>query len=76
VPHSPRAGMEQAPVVHYLAAIANPGPFHEFKATEHVPRWECDIELEPDKRGTLHLPTGAGFGSAIVATSLGALTVV
>jgi D-galactarolactone cycloisomerase len=73
VPHSPRAGMEQSPVLHLLAAIANPGRFHEFKALEHVPRWDCDVELAPDAEGTLTLPAGPGFGTAIVPASLGTL---
>jgi D-galactarolactone cycloisomerase len=76
VPHSPRAGMEQAPVLHLLAAITNPGRFHEFKALEHEPRWGCDVELVPDREGTLTLPPGPGFGSAIVPASLGELVPV
>jgi L-alanine-DL-glutamate epimerase-like enolase superfamily enzyme len=65
--------MEQAPVLHLLAAINNPGRFHEFKALEHTPRWDCDFELAPDQNGVLTLPPGPGFGSAIVPASLGAL---
>jgi D-galactarolactone cycloisomerase len=76
VPHSPRAGMEQAPVLHYLAAIANPGPLHEFKAVEHVARWQCDVEIAPNAQGSFELPAGPGFGSAIDAASLGALSQV
>ena len=76
VPHSPRAGMEQAPVLHLLAAIPNPGRFHEFKALEQVPRWDCDIELVPDAQGTLTLPAGPGFGTALVPASLGPLVPV
>jgi D-galactarolactone cycloisomerase len=76
VPHSPRAGMEQSPVLHLLAAIPNPGRFHEFKALEHQPRWVCDVELAPDAQGGLTLPEGPGFGAAIVPASLGPLVPV
>jgi L-alanine-DL-glutamate epimerase-like enolase superfamily enzyme len=75
VPHSPRAGVEQAPLLHYLAAIAGPGPFHEFKAGEYSPPWETEGTLVP-KAGSITLPEGAGFGIRIVPASLGALTVV
>ncbi len=76
VPHNPRAGIEQAPLLHFLAAIPNPGPFHEFKAIAHVPKWECDYELAPDSKGKLTLPTGAGLGCRIDATSLGHLNAI
>ncbi len=76
VPHSPRAGLEQAPVLHLLAAIPNPGRFHEFKALEHVPRWQCDVELVPDADGSFTLPDGPGFGAALVPASLGPLVPV
>lgn len=76
VPHSPRAGIEQLPVLHYLAAIANPGPFHEFKAVEHVRRWDETVPVEPDAQGGLSLLQGPGFGSSIVESSLGELRAV
>jgi D-galactarolactone cycloisomerase len=73
VPHSPRAGMEQAPVLHFLAAIAGPGPFHEYKALEHVPKWDETHSLTPDAQGSLTLPEGPGFGVQMVPASLGTL---
>jgi D-galactarolactone cycloisomerase len=76
VPHSPRAGMEQAPVLHFLAAIAEPGPFHEYKAVEHVPKWDETTALVPDAQGELSLPPGPGFGIALVPASLGVLEAV
>jgi D-galactarolactone cycloisomerase len=76
LPHSPRVGIDQAPLLHYLAAIPNPGPFHEFKAVEHVAKWDCDVELAPDADGALTLPEGPGLGIAIDERSLGELTAV
>lgn len=76
VPHSPRAGIEQAALLHYLAAIQNAGVFHEYKAAPHTPKWACDRELELDAHGRLSLPEGPGLGMAIDPRSLGPLTVV
>jgi D-galactarolactone cycloisomerase len=73
VPHSPRAGMQQAPVLHFLAAIAQPGPFHEYKALAHTPQWDETQPLAPDAQGELSLPDGPGFGTALVPASLGAM---
>ncbi len=76
VPHSPRLGAEQAPLLHFLSAIANPGPFHEYRAAPTAPQWECDHPLEPDASGTLTLPERPGFGCCVVAESLGPLVVL
>jgi D-galactarolactone cycloisomerase len=76
VPHSPRAGIEQAALLHYLAAIPNAGAFHEYKAAPHTLKWACDHELLLDAQGRLSLPDGPGLGMAIDPKSLGPLTVV
>lgn len=60
-PHSPKFDATLAPVLHYFAALKNPGSYLEYNDCEHkTENWYSPFfEI---KDGKLTLPTGPGLG--------------
>jgi L-alanine-DL-glutamate epimerase-like enolase superfamily enzyme len=65
VPHISGTGLGYVYMMHFVSAIENAGPYHEFKGvSEEVPFSCATSSLEPED-GILHLPRGEGSGVEI-----------
>jgi L-alanine-DL-glutamate epimerase-like enolase superfamily enzyme len=65
VPHISGTGLGYIYMMHFVSAIENAGPYHEFKGvSEEVPFTCATSTLVPDN-GILHLPSGVGSGVEI-----------
>ena len=63
MPHSPKAGAEAAPVLHFAAVAPNLGPHQEYRGAAYAP----DSWYTPDfaiRNGAVAVPTGPGLGVA------------
>jgi L-alanine-DL-glutamate epimerase-like enolase superfamily enzyme len=64
-PHISGTGLGYIYMMHFVSAISNAGPFHEFKGVGNEVPFECATStLEPED-GILHLPKGVGSGVEI-----------
>lgn len=65
VPHISGTGLGYIYMMHFVSAIENAGPYHEFKGvSEEVPFTCATSSLKPEA-GILHLPKGEGSGVTI-----------
>jgi L-alanine-DL-glutamate epimerase-like enolase superfamily enzyme len=65
VPHISGTGLGYVYMMHFVSAIENAGPYHEFKGvSKDVPFTCATSSLEPED-GILHLPRGEGSGVEI-----------
>jgi L-alanine-DL-glutamate epimerase-like enolase superfamily enzyme len=63
VPHAPRAHAASATLLHFVALLDRPGPYHEFSARAVTGKPSYDYEPELRVRdGELRVPAGPGFG--------------
>ncbi len=64
-PHISGTGLGYIYMMHFVSAIPNAGPYHEFKGlTDEVP-FECKTSSLKPEDGILHLPKGVGSGVEI-----------
>ena len=64
-PHISGTGLGYIYMMHFVSAIPNAGPYHEFKGVgEEVP-FECATSTLVPQDGILHLPRGTGSGVVI-----------
>ncbi|MGC9394024.1 MAG: mandelate racemase/muconate lactonizing enzyme family protein [Anaerolineae bacterium] len=63
MPHSPKAGAEAAPVLHFAAVTPNLGPYQEYHgaAVAPAPWYKPDFAIHD---GAVAVPTGPGLGIA------------
>jgi galactonate dehydratase len=61
MPHSPKAGAEAAPVLHFAAITPNLGPHQEYHGASVAPEtwYTPDFAIH---NGTVAVPTGLGLG--------------
>ena len=65
VPHISGSGLGYLYMMHFVSAIPNAGPFHEFKGfNRHIPL-ECKTSDLISNDGIVTVPTGAGLGVEI-----------
>ena len=65
VPHISGSGLGYLYMMHFVSAIPNAGPFHEFKGfNENIPL-ECDTSKLESENGTVTVPSGPGLGVEI-----------
>ncbi len=77
IPHISSTGLGYAYMMHFVSAIPNSGPYHEFKEFNNVLPYHCATStLRSDSNGAITLPTGPGFGVDIDPDFLAKCTVV
>ncbi|HVG27045.1 MAG TPA: mandelate racemase/muconate lactonizing enzyme family protein [Acidobacteriaceae bacterium] len=77
IPHISSTGLGYVYMMHFISAIPNSGPFHEFKEFNDVLPYHCaSSTLRSNEAGAIKVPTGAGFGVDIDPDFLKRATVV
>ena len=64
-PHISGTGLGYIYMMHFVSAIPNAGPYHEFKGVSQEVPFECATSSLVPKDGILHLPRGTGSGVVI-----------
>ena len=64
-PHISGTGLGYIYMMHFVSALPNAGPFHEFKGVGNEVPYECETSTLVPENGILHLPKGIGSGVEI-----------
>ncbi len=64
-PHISGTGLGYIYMMHFVSAVPNAGPFHEFKGVSDEVPFECETSTLIPENGILHLPRGTGSGVEI-----------
>jgi L-alanine-DL-glutamate epimerase-like enolase superfamily enzyme len=64
-PHISGSGLGYLYMMHFVSAIPNPGPFHEFKGFNNELPFECKTSTLSSDDGVVTVPSGAGLGIEI-----------
>jgi len=65
VPHISGSGLGYLYMMHFVSAIPNAGPFHEFKGFNNDIPLECKTSDLTSENGVVTVPTGPGLGVEI-----------
>ena len=65
VPHISGSGLGYLYMMHFVSAIPNAGPFHEFKGFNRNLPLECSTSKLESENGKVTVPTGPGLGVEI-----------
>ncbi len=65
VPHISGSGLGYLYMAHFVSAVPNAGPYHEFKGLNNELPFECPTSDLTSKDGKVKVPTGPGAGIAI-----------
>ncbi len=65
VPHISGSGLGYLYMMHYVSAVPNAGPYHEFKGFNSSLPLECPTSDLKSHGGTVKVPTGPGLGVII-----------
>ena len=77
IPHISSTGLGYVYMMHFVSAIPNSGPYHEFKEFNNVLPYHCATStLRSDANGVIKVPTGPGFGVDIDPAFLAKCTAV
>ena len=77
IPHISSTGLGYVYMMHFVSAIPNSGPYHEFKEFNNVLPYHCATStLRSDANGVIKVPTGPGFGVDIDPAFLAKCTVI
>jgi L-alanine-DL-glutamate epimerase-like enolase superfamily enzyme len=77
IPHISATGLGYVYMMHFVSAIPNSGPYHEFKEFNNDLPWHCATStLRSDANGVIQLPTGPGFGVDIDPDFISQATIV
>lgn len=77
IPHISSTGLGYLYMMHFVGAIPNSGPFHEFKEFNDTLPYHCATStLRSDDNGVVTIPTGPGLGIEIDPAYLAKHTVV
>lgn len=64
-PHISSSGLGYLYMMHFVSAIPNAGPYHEFKGFNNKIPFECPTSPLTSKEGSIKVPTGPGLGITI-----------
>jgi L-alanine-DL-glutamate epimerase-like enolase superfamily enzyme len=64
-PHISGSGLGYLYMMHFVSAVPNAGPFHEFKGHNFEIPLECPTSTLRSENGVVKLPTGPGLGVII-----------
>ncbi|GGA67873.1 mandelate racemase [Edaphobacter acidisoli] len=77
IPHISSTGLGYVYMMHFVTAIPNSGPYHEFKEFNNELPYHCATStLRSDSNGVIRVPTGPGFGVDIDPDFLNQATVL
>src|ERR1700733_2682314 len=63
IPHISSTGLGYVYMMHFVSAIPNSGPYHEFKEFNNELPYQCETSsLRNDSNGLIQVPSGPGFG--------------
>ncbi|MBD3375143.1 mandelate racemase/muconate lactonizing enzyme family protein [candidate division KSB1 bacterium] len=62
IPHISGSGLGYLYMSHFVSAIPNAGPYHEFKGFNKDIPFECDSSTLQSEDGLITVPTGPGMG--------------
>ena len=66
IPHISSTGLGYLYMMHFVSAIPNSGPYHEFKEFNNDLPYSCSTStLRSDDEGVIKVPTGPGLGVTI-----------
>lgn len=65
VPHISGSGLGFLYMMHFMSAVPNPGPYHEFKGFNRNLPMECSTSALESEGGRVKVPTGPGSGVEI-----------
>jgi L-alanine-DL-glutamate epimerase-like enolase superfamily enzyme len=65
VPHISGSGLGYLYMMHFVSAIPNAGPYHEFKGFNDEIPFECQTSSLQSEEGFVTVPTGPGLGLEI-----------
>lgn len=66
IPHISSTGLGYVYMMHFVSAIPNSGPYHEFKEFNNELPYHCATSsLRSDEHGVIRVPSGPGFGVEI-----------
>jgi len=65
VPHISGSGLGYLYMMHFVSAVPNAGPFHEFKGFNRDIPYECETSSLESEEGVVTVPSGAGLGLEI-----------
>lgn len=65
VPHISGSGLGYLYMMHFVSAIPNAGPFHEFKGFNIDLPFECETSSLSSENGVVKVPSGPGLGVTI-----------
>ncbi len=76
-PHISSTGLGYVYMMHFVSAIPNSGPYHEFKEFNNDLPYSCPTStLRSDDEGAIKVPTGPGLGVTIDPAYISKHTVV
>jgi L-alanine-DL-glutamate epimerase-like enolase superfamily enzyme len=64
-PHISGSGLGYLYMMHFVSAIPNAGPYHEFKGFNNDIPMQCDTSSLTSQNGVVQVPTGPGLGVEI-----------
>lgn len=64
-PHISGSGLGYLYMIHFVSAVPNAGPFHEFKGLNNALPLECPTSSLESEDGVVQVPTGPGAGITI-----------
>jgi L-alanine-DL-glutamate epimerase-like enolase superfamily enzyme len=77
IPHISSTGLGYVYMMHFVSAIPNSGPYHEFKEFNNELPYHCETStLRSDEHGVIQVPSGPGFGVEIDPDFINKATVV
>ena len=77
IPHISSTGLGYVYMMHFVSAIPNSGPYHEFKEFNNDLPYHCPTSsLRSDANGVIQVPTGPGFGVDIDPDFISKATIV
>ena len=65
IPHISGSGLGYLYMMHFVSAIPNAGPYHEFKGFNLSIPIQCDSSDLKSHRGLVEVPSGPGLGIEI-----------
>jgi L-alanine-DL-glutamate epimerase-like enolase superfamily enzyme len=65
VPHISGSGLGYLYMMHFVSAVPNAGPYHEFKGFNNNIPLECPTSELKSDNGVVSVPTGPGLGATI-----------
>ncbi len=65
VPHISGSGLGYLYMLHFVSAVANAGPYHEFKGLNEQIPMQCKTSSLTSENGVVKVPTGPGLGVEI-----------